>query len=438
MENGFHWGGINFKSLCKAVLSNIWMVFAAMAIVYLGLGIVGNRMYMPSYTSSCVVAVYPFHQMYTLESSTNTQTVSAAMEVLNSEMFNAGLKERLAGPEDSYFYSQQIDGTYILNLSASSSSPENAYRSLRTALDYYGEISSRLVGNNQVEILIEPDFPVSASNDSKLLKYRGIMTLLCGFAMGCYLVLTIVMRKTYKTTSAIRHDYRNVPFFTIRASASGQHRKRSAGVSNQEAMRKTALELLQAMRARNARSILVTSAAPQEGKTEFTFSLAKEMADYGSSVLVLTTDSRDAEKLELMGMSDHPQEAALSSLLKDGADLERAVVGIPGRNIKVILVTGNLVQEGFHYTAADIEQFLERAEQLADIILVDGWVWTGSRKDLNWKKAVDASLAVCGQDKADFYAVNRMMTALQEANPERENRRAGSQSGFLGCVLYGF
>ena len=69
MSNEFHWGGINGKSLCKAVLSDIWMVFAAMIISYLGIGMAGNMMYTPSYTSSSVVAVYPFNRMYTLEAS---------------------------------------------------------------------------------------------------------------------------------------------------------------------------------------------------------------------------------------------------------------------------------------------------------------------------------------------------------------------------------
>ena len=249
MSSEFHWGGINGKSLCKAVLSDLWMVFAVMFIAYLGLGIAGSKMYTPSYTSSSVVAVYPFNQMYTLEASSNAlATVSAANEVFISEMFSTGLQERLTESADFSLYSQQIDGTYILMLSASSSSPENAYVTLRTALDYFGEISSRLVGDNHLEILSEPDFPLSASNASRILKYRSVLTLFCGFAMGCFLVLMYVMRKTYKSPSAIRRYYNNVQFFTVPASASAKrsrkNKRKSVGVPNQEAIRKTALELL--------------------------------------------------------------------------------------------------------------------------------------------------------------------------------------------------
>ena len=406
MSNELHWGGINVKSLIKAVVSDIWMVFAVMVITYLGLGIVGNMRYTPSYTSGAVVAVYPFNKMYTLEASSDAlATVGAANEVFNSEMFRTGLNDRLTEPADFSLYSRQIDRTYILMLSASSSTPENAYQTLRTALDYYGEISSHLVGDNHLEILSGPDFPLSASNDSRILRRRPLLTLFMGFAMGCFLVLVYVMRKTYKTPSAIRRYYKDVRFFRVKASASGKgsrkNKKKSGGVPNQEAMRKTALELLQMLRAKNGRSILVTSAAPNEGKTEIIVSLAVEMAALGKSVIIMETDSEKSEISEQLGTSD--------------------------QRIKVVFANEINAQDDFRNKSEDIEKTLEQTETLADVILVDGGIWNGSRDELIWKKAADTALAICRQDKADFYAIDQMMTDLQEDNPD-----------FVGCVLYGF
>ena len=406
MSNELHWGGINVKSLIKAVVSDIWMVFAVMVITYLGLGIVGNMRYTPSYTSGAVVAVYPFNKMYTLEASSDAlATVGAANEVFNSEMFRTGLNDRLTEPADFSLYSRQIDRTYILMLSASSSTPENAYQTLRTALDYYGEISSHLVGDNHLEILSGPDFPLSASNDSRILRRRPLLTLFMGFAMGCFLVLVYVMRKTYKTPSAIRRYYKDVRFFRVKASASGKgsrkNKKKSGGVPNQEAMRKTALELLQMLRAKNGRSILVTSAAPNEGKTEIIVSLAGEMAALGKSVIIMETDSEKSEISEQLGTSD--------------------------QRIKVVFANEINAQDDFRNKSEDIEKTLEQTETLADVILVDGGIWNGSRDELIWKKAADTALAICRQDKADFYAIDQMMTDLQEDNPD-----------FVGCVLYGF
>ena len=122
MTDELHWGGINGKSLLKAVVSDIWMVLAVMIITYIGLGAAVSLRSTPAYTSSAVVAVYPFNKMYTVETSSEALgTVGAVNEVLNSEMFRTGLEEHLTEPADFSFSSEQIDRTYILILTNSQS-----------------------------------------------------------------------------------------------------------------------------------------------------------------------------------------------------------------------------------------------------------------------------------------------------------------------------
>ena len=400
MSNELRWGGINGKSLCKAVLSDLWMVFAVMVITYLGLGLAGSLKDKPLYTSSTVVAVYPFNQMYTPENSSSAlETVGAVNEVFNSEMFRMGLEERLAESEDYSLHSRQISRTFILMLSVSSTSPEKAYQILRTALDYFGEISSHLAGESQLEILTEPDFPTSPSNDSKIKKYQTLLTLFMGFAMMGFLVLIYAVRKTYKSVSAIRHYYQNVRFFRIPASENSRRNKKK---SSSEAMRKTALELLQMLRSKHSNSIFVTSAAPDEGKTEVIASLAREMAGFDKFVVILETESGNS---------------AISEYLAD----------VPDQYVRVIPADGIIDQDYDRHIVDKVESILKKTEKIADVVFIEGCIWTGSRDELSWKNAAETSLAVCRQDKADFYAIDRMMTDLQENNP-----------GFLGCVLNGF
>ena len=432
MSKEMHWGGINGKSLCKAIFADIWMVFAVMVIIYLGLGIAGNLRNTPSYTSSAVVAVYPFNQMYTLENSSSAlETVGAVNEVLNSEMFRTGLNNRLAEPADYTLYSRQIDRTFILMLSVSSSIPENPYQILRAALDYYGEISPHLVGNSRLEILTEPDFPLSASNSSKILKYRPLLTIFMGFVTCAFLVFMYVTRKTYKTTSAIRRCYQNVRFFRIAGFPSEKHFRRNKGRSgsaaNQEITRKTALEVLQLLRTKKDSSVFVTSADRNEGKTEVAVSLAREFASFGKSVLILETDSENTDISEHFSESEILPVHMLSALLQDGTAFESAADAIPDRSINVI-IANHQIQDDFAPDMADVSRkILEQAKKLYDVILVDGCSWSASGDDRIWRETADASLAVCRQDQADFQAIDRMMADLRENDPD-----------FLGCVLYGF
>ena len=249
--------------------------------------------------------------------------------------------------------------------------------------------------------------------------------------MGCFLVLVYALRKTYKTASAIQRRYKDVRFFKAAASASDQRSREKKGgagsEASQEPMRKTALELLQILRSKNGHSVFVTSATPNEGKTEVTFSLARELAGFGKSVLILETDSENTDMSKHLGVSDILPGYTLSALLQDGAALESVAAAIQDQSIKVIFAN-NYVQDDFGpYTAEDVRNKLEQAAKLMDVILIDGCIWTRSGDDRIWREAADASLAVCRQDKADFFAIDRMMTDLRENDP-----------GFLGCVLYGF
>lgn len=411
MTDELHWGGINGKSLLRAVVSDIWMVLAVMIITYLLLGFAGSIRNTPSYTSNAVVAVYPFDKVYTLEASSDALgTVSAVNEVLNSEMFRTGLEDHLTESGTFSFSSRQIEGTYMLMLSADGTSPEIAYRTLRTALEYYEEISSHLVGDSRLEILTGPDFPLSAYNNSKNRKYQSLLTLFMGFAMAGFLVLKYAMRKTYKTSAAIRKSYKNVRFFNVADSASGKHSLRNKSdyniVPDQENVRRLAWELWQMLRTKNVRSLFVTSSALDEGKTEITVALARELANAGRSVIIIETDPDKAD-------------------LQEKVNLE--AVDIPNQSINVVLADKYTPRDDFSDKEYNSEIILKMTEKLADVILVDGCIWSGSRDKLHWIKATDASLAICRQDKADFFAIDRMMTDLQE-----------NDHVFLGCVLYGF
>ena len=181
------------------------------------------------------------------------------------------------------------------------------------------------------------------------------------------------------------------------------------------------------LRAKKGGSVFVTSATPDEGKTEVTLSLARELADFGRSVLILETDSENTAISEHLDVSDILPGHALSVLLQEGAALESVAPAIPERSVKVIFAN-NYVQDDFGpHMGEDVGKILKQAEKLVDVILIDGCVWTRSGDDRIWREAADASLAVCRQDKADFYEIDRMMTDLLDNDP-----------GFLGCVLYGF
>ena len=138
----------------------------------------------------------------------------------------------------------------------------------------------------------------------------------------------------------------------------------------------------------------VISVTGAGGKTSLIFAWARELAATGKSVVITTTTH--------MYRPERMEEEGIRIVVSDD----------PKRPDKV---------------TAPPEEVLEGLRETADVVLVDGRIWTGSGDELIWKEAADTSLAVCRQDKADFYAIDKMMTDLQKNN-----------TCFLGCILYGF
>ena len=278
-----------------------------------------------------------------------------------------------------------------------------------------------------------------------------------GFAMGGFLILRYVMRKTYKSPSAIQNSYKNVRFFRTSVVASDKHSRRnkrgSGSAENKETIRKTALEVLQMLQAKEGSSVFVTSAAHNEGKTEVTVSLAREMAGFGRTVLIVETDPENTDMTEHFDVSDILPQNTLSVLLQDKAVPDNDAAAASNQSIKVMIANTDTQEDSIPFIAEDIrnqsikviianndsqdeiiplmaedaKKILTQAEKLADVILVDGCVWTEFGDGQIWREAADTSLAVCGQDKADFNAIDRMMTNLQDDDP-----------AFLGCILNGF
>ena len=79
------------------------------------------------------------------------------------------------------------------------------------------------------------------------------------------------------------------------------------------------------------------------------------------------------------------------------------------------------------YSSDDMRRVLSDCLEYADIILINGTAWNLPQYAQIWNEAVDASIALCRQDDADYFKVDQMLNDLQN-----------SDTYFAGCILFGF
>ena len=408
MTDDFLWGGINIRKFCRLLLRNSWMVIAIMIIAYLGLGFVDKQTYTPRYSSTAVVAVYPMSSSYrfhTIETISDLSTKTGdTNSVFNSTLFQSGLQKQDPSLQDCYIDSSQVAYTDLLVMHAISSKPGTALMGVRAALDYYSQFSGDVTRAPEIKIIFGPEEPYLLANDSKIHKYRAALSGLSGLMMAGLLLFMYAVRKTYKTEGSIRRRYKNVRFFSLPLK------------KRQEPMKKLALEIKQVLHKYNKNSLLVKSCADEERGNAFISALAKEIAEQNETVILIGAEaSDDAEKYTILDVLQKKCTVKDSMIYRD--DLK----------VHCIPYSPDSIDEDVSYSIDDVRRVLNDCLEHVDIILVNGAEWYPSQHAQIWKEAVDASIALCKQEEADFFKVDKMLSDLQKGD-----------TYFAGCILLGF
>ena len=440
MFNDFRWGGISVRGIIRTLLPDVWMVFAVMIITYLAIGLAAPLLYTPEYKAEAIVAVYPGGVHSPADSSGDRIDAAGAVSVfLRGRPFQVGLKELLDDSEERTITASEIKATNLVTITVTSTSAGDAYNTVRTLIEYYGEMADDLTGDRELEILVQPEIPLEPENTPELLNYRSILTLFMGFSMGALLAFLYLIRKTYKTAGSVQRRYKDKRFFLLsdfparkkgfagNKGPSGKKEKKK--VLRRNTVRRTAEELRQMLQALGGKSILIASAAQGEGTADFACELADELESLGSSVLLVEADFENSGITERLGREGDIPEQGILDALGGECSVKDIIRKHPEKNI--LTACAGLLEgredSRFHYTPEDVKRVMKEAKGLADIILIDSGVWGGAGDSGMWNSESDFSLAVCAPDKAGFFAVDQLVGDL-----------SGGRSEFAGIILNGF
>lgn len=435
MTDDFLWGGINIRKFCRIFIRNIWMVIAVMIIVYLGLGLVDKYTNTPRYTSAAVAAVYPTsspYRQHTIETISNlsskTEDVSS---VFNSDLFQSGFHSHYPSLQDCTIESSQIAYTDLLILHATGGSQENAFKGIRAALDYYSQFSGDMTGAPKIEVVFGPEAPYHASGGSKIQNHRLRLCILSGLLMAGLILFVYLVRKTYKTEQCIKRRYEDVRFFSLPFIKSGSKYKKGIFSKNnsRESLKKLALEIKQALHKCNRNSLLVTSFADKEGGTAVLSELARELAEQDEKVILIGTGSLQHDDAPAPDSSDDREKNknTLLDVLRQKCTVKDAMLYREELKVHCIPCGPDSIDEDIPYSIDDVRRVLSDCLEQADIVLVNGTAWYPSHNAQIWHEAADASIALCRQDDAEFFKVDKMLRGLQKGD-----------TYFAGCVLLGF
>ena len=426
-------------TLIHDILINWWAILLGAVSAVLLAYVLLNLRYVPQYTSSAtfVVSARNTSASYSTLSSANT-TATTFQKIVESNTMQDVLCEKLGVDEiDADIQATVAEGTNLLELNVTASSPREAFDVMEGILENYSSVSYYTVGDIVLNMLRNPDIPFSPNNPLNTSRTLKMVFVLAAAALAFLFGLLSVMRDTLKNEDDIEKklDARNMGSIayefkhkTLKELLGRKIRgllinDPLAGFGFVESYRKFSAKAEYRMEKEGWKTLTVTSVSENEGKSTVAANLAISLAEKDNRVLLIDGDLRRPSQFLIFGL--HPTEDnELGEFLKhERKDFDLLMkTKVP----KLYLIGGR----NCYSSSTDILQgdrtrkFLNRCKESADYIIVDTPP-TGVLGDAElWGQYTDAVLFV---ERQNFIAAEDINTMLDKFRAQKTR--------ILGVVL---
>lgn len=227
-----------------------------------------------------------------------------------------------------------VSGTNMVTLTATGTDPEMTYKVLLAVIDNYPYVTEYMIGNTRMIMIAEPEIPETPTNK---LSWRSSTAkgVLVGLGIGVFwILLYAILRRTIRTKDDIRKELNQNCIGILPKVTFKRHKKKIntnilisnplVGNAFMESMRLLRDSVSNSIK-ENEKVIMITSTAPEEGKSCTVLNLAGMFAKNGSKVLVIDGDLRNSGINKILG-TDNIQ----SREKKDGRSYEISSVALLG------------------------------------------------------------------------------------------------------------
>ncbi len=195
-----------------------------------------------------------------------------------------------------------VQGTNMITLTSKGSDPQLAYDTLLSVIDNYSYVAEYIIGRTKLVMINEPVVPETPSNSNAWIRSVFYASLI-GVVLGCaWILVYAILRKTIRTKEDIA-DVLNQHCVGVLPQVVFKKYRREISknlVLTNPLIGNEFLESLRLLRSSvqaslgNDKVLMLTSTAPNEGKTVVTVNLAAAFVQEEKSVLVIDADLRNS------------------------------------------------------------------------------------------------------------------------------------------------
>lgn len=326
----------------KILLSDIWRgvikfgwIVVALAVVFGGFQFYRSYVrFTPEYTVSATFTVQTENKVLVGENGVsaysffyNKNTAGQLAEVFPHVVSNPILIKKVCadlgvtGMPASITASCTPD-TNMVTLTAKGRDPQLTYDTLNSVIENYSSVADYIIGRTKLVIISEPVVPAGPSNQ---MAWRSsvLRAALIGAVIGIgWILIYAILRKTIRTKEDIRNILNQHCIGVLPQVVFKKYRRQinTDIILTNPLIGNDFLESLRLLRSsvrkcikENEKVIMITSTAPDEGKSVVTANLASIFAKNENKVLVADCDLRDSGFEKLVGAYDEKNKIIKSN-----------------------------------------------------------------------------------------------------------------------------
>lgn len=433
----FHWSELNYICLLRRLVREILLIVLAGLIAVMLTVTMVQMFHQDEYTASATAAVGVKSSSYSAvlsDLAVSSEIADTFTRLFESNMFGEIAVVQLGVSSlPGTLTASVLPETNLLSLKVTAERPQDAFRTLRLILENYDALSEYTFQNVVLKELNSPTVPTAPSNPVDLGSACK-KAFLGGAAAMIVLLLGIALASdTVQSTAAFRrkldarlfavlhHEEKNKTLKTKwkRANKGLLLTMPVAGFLFTEEISKLALKVEYAAQKKEAKVILVTSAAENEGKSTVAANLALALAREDRKILLIDADLHKAAQHKLFS---HTPKRDLSAMLtgKEACQPEYLdQYGIYGLfSVEASDTAAELL------SSAKMTELLTACREEMDYILIDTPPMTLFSDVEVLTDQADLSLLVVRQDCVSARVINDAVDTLEQGRAE-----------LLGCVF---
>lgn len=436
----------NFATVLKDLQKWIFTIFAVAMIAGLSTYVVATLRYKPIFQMNATYVVTNRGLNNNSFSNLETAQMRATRfsQILQSDVLKNKVAEELElKPDQVYVTSRVVPSTNLLSLSVMSNTPKLTFDIYHSVLRNYPEFSQYLTGDSVLRVLVAPSISGMAINGSAA-KNMALKVLLGVFA-GLFVMTVSIscMKDTIRTPEdievklgttllgSIYHEKRKIYRKGKFKNISKKKNKESLLIIRPtvsfwyvESVNSACRKIMNRMRTKHHKTVLVTSLYENEGKSTFAANLALSLAKLDKKVVLVDMDLLQPAQFKIFDWNENVP-MLLNEALEGKITFGKAVGFIPELEISTLFDDTKLSYDSVDLiNKGKFQHLLTYLKAKFDYVIIDTPPVTASDDTETIAQYVDSSIAIVQQHYASAKNLNSMLDTLDNAPSE-----------LLGCVL---